>query len=145
MRASASRLVVAVFHDKAADFASSLQFPGAAAVVVVSPKSTYRRAREMYVDLFALALADFFVLANSTFSFWAQFFAQCRRTLPGWWAAPGPVARAHHTLDIAVSPYRQDKIAEEGMRSSTFELVHGPHIFSRGVPLFEHDLGAYGV
>jgi hypothetical protein len=53
---AADRLVVAVFHDKAAEFAAALAFPGAAAVVVLSPKSTYRRAREMYIDLFALAL-----------------------------------------------------------------------------------------
>jgi hypothetical protein len=151
---------VAVFYDRGIEFVSTLRFPGAAVTVVLSPKSTYRRAREMYVDIFALAFGplrlwgflcfgsfnllnagDFFILANSTFSFWAQFFSRCRRELLAWWTVPFPKPRAAHALEIYVNPYRQDKIAEDGQRSSTFELINGPYLYPRTVPLFEEDLG----
>eukprot|EP00041_Stephanoeca_diplocostata_P013036 m.223060 g.223060 ORF g.223060 m.223060 type:complete len:635 (-) comp19195_c0_seq1:194-2098(-) len=39
------------------------------------------------IDLFALSAFDFVVLANSTFSFWAQFFHTCRMRIVDWWSA----------------------------------------------------------
>ena len=50
------------------------------------------------------------------------------------------MARAAHALEIYVNPYRQDKIPEDGQRSSTFELINGPYLYPRTVPLFEEDL-----
>ena len=85
---------------------------------------------------------DFFILANSTFSFWAQFFARCRRELAGWWTEAFPAVRAAHSVHVLVNPYRQDKIVEDGQRSSTFELINGPYLYPRAVPLFEADYGA---
>ena len=60
-RESYEHLVVTVFYDKDPVFASKLRFPGAAAVVVVSPKSTVRRNKDMYVDLFGLSLGASFL------------------------------------------------------------------------------------
>lgn len=39
------------------------------------------------IDLFAMSAFDFVVLANSTFSFWAQFFHTCRMRIVDWWSA----------------------------------------------------------
>jgi hypothetical protein len=36
------------------------------------------------VDMFALSLGDFLIIANSTFSWWSHFFRHCIRHLSDW-------------------------------------------------------------
>ena len=37
------------------------------------------------VDIFAMSLTDYIILANSTFSWWAHFFQTCRLRILDWW------------------------------------------------------------
>ena len=43
-----------------------------------------KRCRGEMVDMFALSLGDYLVIANSTFSWWSHFFRHCFKNLAGW-------------------------------------------------------------
>ena len=45
-----------------------------------------KRCRGEMVDMFALSLGDYLVIANSTFSWWSHFFRHCLKNLAGWFA-----------------------------------------------------------
>jgi hypothetical protein len=49
--------------------------------------SAASRCKGEEVDLLAMSLADFVVVANSTFSWWVHFFHRCRRSIPDWWSS----------------------------------------------------------
>lgn len=89
--------------------------------------------------LYLFVLGDYFILANSTFSYWAMIFSRCRKLLSGWWAKAFKFQRTRDSLEIFVAPYRQDRHVELGLRSSTFDLIAGPFLYPNTVPLFEID------
>jgi hypothetical protein len=51
----------------------------------VTPATSRCKGEE--VDLLAMSLADFVVVANSTFSWWVHFFHRCRLNIPDWWSS----------------------------------------------------------
>jgi hypothetical protein len=42
------------------------------------------RCRGEIVDMFAMSLGDYLIIANSTFSWWSHFFRHCRDNLHRW-------------------------------------------------------------
>ena len=48
------------------------------------PPPAESRCQGEEVDLLAMSLADFIILSNSTFSWWAHFFHSCRTRIVDW-------------------------------------------------------------
>eukprot|EP00040_Diaphanoeca_grandis_P020374 m.108361 g.108361 ORF g.108361 m.108361 type:complete len:548 (+) comp27868_c0_seq2:354-1997(+) len=51
-------------------------------------EATDARCQGEEIDLLAMSLADYLVMANSTFSWWAHFFQTCRLRILDWWTVP---------------------------------------------------------
>ena len=100
-----------------------------------------KRCRGEIVDMFALALGDYLVIANSTFSWWAHFFRHCFRNLPGWF-----LARVEAGADgllptvgtgASVFPHRWFTARLKSSRQKVFDLFTSDILVPSPARLFE--------
>ena len=64
-----------------------------------------KRCSGELVDMYALALGHWLIIANSSFSWWSHFFRLCRKRLRGWHLASSTVL-ARTKLEASVFPHR---------------------------------------
>lgn len=149
------KLVVVIFSQKSSkrwceeNLADA--FPGAAAVKFVDPFPA-GTAEHGGMDLIALSLADYFILANSTFSWWAHFLAGCRAMFTGWWTLSGEEGkewghpRRSPREKIAVLPRRWHKVRDAGGWPETYNYMAMDYLVPNTKRLFEgnvtHERGA---
>jgi hypothetical protein len=134
---AAANLVVLVFAaDNSLGWArENLKFPGAKAVQFVDPNQK-GRGPAADVDMLALALVDYFILANSTFCWWAHFYSECRRRFPGWWTLPWQHARKKAIEPLFTVPHRWHKFRDKGL-PQTYLFMQSAYIVPRTGSLFE--------
>ena len=109
-----TNLVVLVFAaSNSIDWCKeNLKFPGARAVQFVDPNQS-GRGPAADIDLLALSLADYFILANSTFCWWSHFYAECRRRLPKWWSVPYSIQRTKPNRPVFTLPHHWHKTRDK--------------------------------
>lgn len=85
-----------------------LEFPGARRVQFVTPNQG-GRGPAADIDILALGLADYYILANSTFCWWAHFYASCRRMFDNWWLEKWDQPRRKVKTTAVALPHRWHK------------------------------------
>ena len=83
-----------------------------------------KRCKGEMTDMYALALGDFLVIANSSFSWWAHFFGKCMADLQGWWSVGSSIAhRTAASFRTTVFPHRWYTKRLTQDRSKTWDFV----------------------
>lgn len=103
-----------------------------------------KRCRGEIVDMFALSLGDYLIVANSTFSWWSHFFRYCRDNLQHWQLVSSSYAvrreRSKTAMQgISIFPYRwytHDKRMKQA-RQKTFDLFTSTIMVPNPKKLFE--------
>eukprot|EP00041_Stephanoeca_diplocostata_P037115 m.1387435 g.1387435 ORF g.1387435 m.1387435 type:complete len:527 (+) comp24982_c0_seq10:265-1845(+) len=109
---------------------------GVNVAICAEPKGT--RCKGEIVDMMALAIGDFIIIANSTFSWWAHFFGQCRRLLEGWWVGKSVFpAKTYSAVQATVMPPRWYTARLKRARSKTFDLMTSDVLVPEPKELFE--------
>eukprot|EP00729_Bicosta_minor_P019579 gene19579-1970_t len=103
-------VVVLVFAaSNSIDWArDNLDFPGSRRVHFVTPNQG-GRGPGADIDILALGLADYYILANSTFCWWAHFYASCRRMFDHWWSKKWDQPRRNVKTTAVALPHRWHK------------------------------------
>ena len=135
--ATANNLVVLVFAASGSlDWCrENLQFPGAKRVRFVDPNMD-GRGPGSDIDLLAISLADYYILANSTFGWWSHFYSECRRKMKGWWSVPWSVKRRKIDRGIFTLPQRWHR-ARDKEKSITPNFVLSEYLYPNTKKLFE--------
>jgi hypothetical protein len=134
----AKNIVVLVFAaSNSIDWArDNLKFPGAAKIQFVKPNQG-GRGPAADIDLLALSLADHYILANSTFCWWAHFYAKCRRRFKGWWQVPWGHKRHTGDLQTAIAiPHRWHK-ARDLRYPLTYTFLQNEYVVPNVKELYE--------
>lgn len=114
------------------------KFPGAKKVVVLDP---YQRGRgpKADVDMLAMALAHYFILPNSTFSWWASFFADCKRRLgTQWWSAAAKWKSRILRRPLNTLPHRWH-VGRDTRFPETYQYMQSRYLFPGLFPLYENE------
>jgi hypothetical protein len=86
----------------------------------------------------AMALGDFLIIANSSFSWWSQFFTHCKRELDGWWEVEDTtVKRSKSSFEAIVMPYRWYTGRLNRMRPKTYDLIRTDTLLPEPDEVFE--------
>lgn len=134
---AANNVVVLVFAaDNSLQWAREhLKFPGARIVQFVNPNQK-GRGPAADIDMLALSLADYFILANSTFCWWAHFYSECRRRFRSWWQLPWQHPRGKTIEPLFTLPHRWHKFRDKGL-PDTYTFMQGGYLIPRTKSLFE--------
>jgi hypothetical protein len=104
-----------------------------------------KRCNGEIVDMFALSLGDFLIVANSTFSWWAHYFRYCRQFLRGWQLISSELETREGqpqrgaARGISIFPFRwytHDKRMKQS-RQKVFDLFTGNIMVPAPKTLFE--------
>ena len=96
------------------------------------------RCRGEIVDMMALALGDFLIIANSTFSWWSHFFGHCRKALEGWWNVKSRIASKRNSpTEVTVMPHRWYTGRLKNARPKPYDLVPSNILVPDPKQLFE--------
>lgn len=135
--ATANNLVVLVFAASGTlDWCKdNLQFPGAKRVRFVDPNLN-GRGPGSDIDLLAISLADYYILANSTFGWWSHFYSECRRKMKDWWFVPWSIKRRKIDRGIFTLPQRWHR-ARDKEKSITPNFVLSEYLYPNTKKLFE--------
>jgi hypothetical protein len=136
-RNAVKNVVVLVFAaSNSIEWASeTLKFAGARQVVFVTPNQG-GRGPAADIDLLALGLADYYILANSTFCWWAHFYASCRRMFPEWWSVPWSQPRRKVTQTAVAVPHKWHK-GRDPRYPITYTFMQTEYVIPNTVQLFE--------
>lgn len=97
-----------------------------------------KRCNGEVVDMMALALGDFLIIANSTFSWWSHFFGHCRKALSGWWSIVSAIPNKKNSpTEVTVMPHRWYSGRLKNVRPKTFDLVPSNILIPNPKSLFE--------
>lgn len=114
----------------------NLKFDGAKIVSFVTPNQG-GRGPGADIDILALGLADYYILANSTFCWWAHFYASCRRMFKDWWTLPWKQPRRSDIKATAVAlPHRWHK-ARDTRYPLTYTFLQTDYVIPNTKALFE--------
>ena len=114
------------------------KFPGAKKVIVLDP---FQRGRgpKADIDMLAMALAHYFILPNSTFSWWASFFADCKRRLGNqWWSAPARWKSRTLRRPLNTLPHRWH-VGRDTRFPETYQYMQSRYLFPGLFPLYENE------
>eukprot|EP00039_Didymoeca_costata_P020348 m.340958 g.340958 ORF g.340958 m.340958 type:complete len:475 (+) comp19658_c0_seq1:122-1546(+) len=134
---SAKKIVVLVFAASGTiDWAEqNLKFPGAWRVVFVKPHQG-GRGPAADIDILAMSLADYYILANSTFCWWAHFYATCRQLFTSWWGRPWSHKRMDIKNPVYILPHRWHK-ARDTRYPLTYTFMQGQYMIPNTKQIFE--------
>jgi hypothetical protein len=149
--AAAEGLVVVVFTEQSeVEWCKSNmkwgKAEGVRLTICAEPKG--KRCKGELVDMFALSLGDYLIIANSTFSWWSHFFKKCMQELPGWYTAiaattalqarqTGAEGASVLALGATVFPYRWFTHNLGNSRPLVFDLLFGDVLVPDPKQLFE--------
>lgn len=134
--ASKNLLVLVFAAENSIEWAGKhLRFPGAKAVRIVRPNQK-GRGPAADIDMLALSLADYFILSNSTFCWWASFYSECRKRFTSWWMLPWAHPRAAVRDRLMALPHRWHKLRDT-TTSLTFNFMMDRYIIPRTKDLYE--------
>ena len=87
----------------------------------------------------AIALGDFLIIANSSFSWWSSFFVHCIRELDGWWevADNTTIKRSKSSFEAVVMPFRWYTGRLNRLRPKTYDLIQTNALLPEPSELFE--------
>eukprot|EP00040_Diaphanoeca_grandis_P007756 m.42197 g.42197 ORF g.42197 m.42197 type:complete len:515 (+) comp19034_c0_seq1:226-1770(+) len=110
---------------------------GVKATICADAKGT--RCRGEIVDMIALGLGDFLIIANSSFSWWAHFLGHCKKSLLGWWSYKSITYphRSQSKMEATVMPHRWYTKRLTRDRSKTFDVVPSNILVPEPKNLFE--------
>eukprot|EP00038_Savillea_parva_P011993 m.201535 g.201535 ORF g.201535 m.201535 type:complete len:519 (-) comp21455_c0_seq1:19-1575(-) len=97
------------------------------------------RCKGEIVDMLAIALGDFLIIANSSFSWWSSFFVHCIRELDGWWevADNTTIKRSKSSFEAVVMPFRWYTGRLNRLRPKTYDLIQTNALLPEPSELFE--------
>jgi len=112
-------------------------FRGAKVVSFVNPHQKGRGAAAD-IDILAMSLADYYILANSTFCWWAQFYSDCRKRFAEWWALKSEwgFGRKDHNDRIIAMPHRWHK-ARDKRFPITYNFMQTDYVIAGTQKLYE--------
>eukprot|EP00039_Didymoeca_costata_P015744 m.272639 g.272639 ORF g.272639 m.272639 type:complete len:259 (-) comp16275_c5_seq5:95-871(-) len=97
-----------------------------------------KRCNGEEVDMFALSLGDFLVVANSTFSWWSHFLKFCAKKLKGWLVVESSLTnRAPLANGVSVFPHRWYSSRINRSRQKLFDFIVGDVLVPDTVHIFE--------
>jgi hypothetical protein len=112
------------------------KFPGAKRVIVVDP---FQRGRgsKADIDMLAMALASYYILPNSTFSWWSSFFSDCRRRLgEAWWSVKPRWKQRKLNRPLATLPHRWH-VGRDVRFPETYQYMQSRYLIPGLFPLYE--------
>ena len=117
------------------------KFPGAKRVIFADPHQR-GRGPSADIDMLAMSLGSYFILANSTFSWWAAFFSDCRRRFGRrWWPESLPwKQRQYHrdTRPLATLPHRWH-VGRDTRFPETWQYMQSRYLVPGLFPLYENE------
>jgi hypothetical protein len=114
------------------------KFPGAKAVIIVDPHQM-GRGPAADIDMLAMSLATYFIIANSTFSWWATFFSDCRRRLgSAWFETPLPWQHRHTKRPLVTLPHRWH-VGRDTRFPETWQYMQSRYLVPGIFPLYENE------